>query len=66
LIRDVADRGVLMLCDPRLLSKSYGKVFLNSLPALPRTRNCDDVAAFFDAPVRDDVAIGDVTAGAPT
>ncbi|MEK7322035.1 MAG: ATP-dependent DNA helicase [Pseudomonadota bacterium] len=47
LIRDVDDRGVLMLCDPRLLSKSYGKVFLDSLPAMRRTRLLADVQDFF-------------------
>ncbi|MEO7431131.1 MAG: ATP-dependent DNA helicase [Dokdonella sp.] len=47
LIRDVHDRGVLMLCDPRLTSRGYGKLFLASLPPLPRTRDFADVAAFF-------------------
>ena len=47
LIRDVTDRGVLMLCDPRLLSKSYGRVFLDSLPPMPRTRKLERVQAFF-------------------
>ncbi|MGH8076772.1 MAG: ATP-dependent DNA helicase, partial [Lysobacter sp.] len=54
LIRSETDRGVLVLCDPRLLSKSYGNVFLNSLPPLPKTRNLEDVAAFFAAPVTGD------------
>ncbi len=49
LIRDVQDRGVLMLCDPRLLAKSYGKVFLASLPPMRRTREPKDVEAFFSA-----------------
>jgi ATP-dependent DNA helicase DinG len=47
LIRDVQDRGVLVLCDPRLRSKGYGKVFLASLPAMPRTRALADVQHFF-------------------
>ena len=47
LIRSESDRGVLVLCDPRITSKSYGKVFLDSLPPLPKTRSVDDVAAFF-------------------
>ncbi len=47
LIRDVQDRGVLMLCDPRLLSKSYGRVFLDSLPPMMRTRKLEDVQRFF-------------------
>ena len=47
LIRDEHDHGVLMLCDPRVLSKSYGKVFLRSLPPLPVTREHAEVEAFF-------------------
>ncbi|MFC5569814.1 ATP-dependent DNA helicase [Lysobacter yangpyeongensis] len=47
LIRSESDRGVLVLCDPRITSKTYGKVFLDSLPPLPRTRLIEDVAAFF-------------------
>ncbi len=49
LIRSESDRGVLVLCDPRLLGKSYGRIFLDSLPPLPRSRRIDDVAAFFAA-----------------
>lgn len=47
LIRDGSDRGVLMLCDPRLRSKSYGKTFLNSLPPMPVTQSLEAVQAFF-------------------
>ncbi len=47
LIRDVTDRGVLVLCDPRLLGKPYGRVFRNSLPPMPVTRSADAVRAFF-------------------
>ena len=47
LIRDVHDRGVLVLCDPRLTSRAYGKLFLASLPPLPRTRMLADVERFF-------------------
>ena len=50
LIRDVDDRGVLVLCDPRLLSKTYGRVFLDSLPPMPLTRRMEDVRAFFSRP----------------
>ena len=49
LIRDISDRGVLVVCDTRLVTKSYGKVFINSLPAMQRTREFDDVKAFFQA-----------------
>ncbi|MDD5034532.1 MAG: ATP-dependent DNA helicase [Methylococcaceae bacterium] len=47
LIRSSDDRGVLMLCDPRLVSKPYGKVFLDSLPPMKRTRMLERVEAFF-------------------
>jgi len=47
LIRDVGDRGVLVLCDPRLSSKGYGKVFIQSLPAMPITQELADVDRFF-------------------
>ena len=46
LIRDIHDRGVLVLCDPRLTSKGYGRQFLASLPPMPRTRSLDDVRRF--------------------
>lgn len=47
LIRDEQDRGVLMICDPRLISKSYGKRIWQSLPPFKRTRVLDEVIAFF-------------------
>jgi ATP-dependent DNA helicase DinG len=49
LIRSETDRGVLVLCDPRLTGKSYGRVFFDSLPPFARTREVADVAAFFGA-----------------
>ncbi len=49
LIRDVDDRGVLVLCDPRLLGKSYGRIFRASLPLMPVTQRLDEVRAFFSA-----------------
>jgi len=52
LIRDVHDRGVLVLCDPRLTTRAYGKLFLASLPPMPRTRELDDVQRFFAADAR--------------
>jgi ATP-dependent DNA helicase DinG len=47
LIRDAADRGVLVLGDHRLISKGYGRQFRRSLPPMPLTQAFDDVAAFF-------------------
>ena len=48
LIRTESDRGVLMLCDPRLVDKPYGKRIWQSLPPMRRTRELADVAAFFE------------------
>lgn len=47
LIRDVTDRGVLVLCDPRIRSRSYGEVFITSLPPMPITRDLGEVQQFF-------------------
>jgi len=47
LIRDEDDRGVLMICDPRLITKAYGKRIWQSLPPFKRTRVLSDVQAFF-------------------
>ncbi|MBP6216336.1 MAG: ATP-dependent DNA helicase [Luteimonas sp.] len=58
LIRTETDRGVLVLCDPRLTRKSYGQVFMDSLPPFPLTRDVGDVRAFFDAGVHDRDAPG--------
>jgi ATP-dependent DNA helicase DinG len=47
LIRDVGDRGVLVLCDPRLRTKSYGRKLRAALPPMPATERLADVRAFF-------------------
>lgn len=47
LIRDETDRGVLMICDPRLTTKSYGRKIWQSLPPMKRTRQLADVEQFF-------------------
>ncbi len=39
LIRDVNDRGMLVICDPRIRTKFYGKTFLRSLPDMGRTQD---------------------------
>ena len=56
LIRGAEDRGVLVVCDPRLLGRSYGHSFLASLPPMRRTRELDEVRA------RRDAALADVSA----
>ncbi|MDD3519351.1 MAG: ATP-dependent DNA helicase [Chromatiales bacterium] len=48
LIRDVDDCGVLAICDPRLTTKAYGRVFLQSLPPIPLVRRVDEVTAFLE------------------
>lgn len=58
LIRDAEDRGVLMLCDPRLFNRSYGKSFLANLPEMRITRSIEEVRVFFRA---DDAAAGSGT-----
>lgn len=47
LIRDETDRGVLMICDPRLITKPYGKRVWRSLPPMKRTRELNVVLDFF-------------------
>src|SRR5882672_277266 len=47
LIRDENDRGVLMICDPRLITKHYGKRIWRSLPPMRRTRDAAEVLAFY-------------------
>jgi len=46
LIRDQTDKGVLVLCDPRLIANAYGKRFLRSLPPMRRTREQKTVIEF--------------------
>ncbi len=50
LIRDESDRGVLMICDPRLISKPYGRRVWQSLPPMKRTRELAEVLSFFAPP----------------
>ncbi len=49
LIRDETDRGVLVLCDPRLGAKAYGRQILKSLPPMKLTRSLPEVEAFLAA-----------------
>ncbi len=47
LIRDSSDRGLLVLCDPRIKQKLYGRKFLESLPPMPRTDSMARIREFF-------------------
>jgi ATP-dependent DNA helicase DinG len=49
LIRNESDRGVLMICDPRLLSKPYGRRIWQSLPPFARTRELTSVQSFLQS-----------------
>ena len=49
LIRSRQDRGVLVLGDPRLGNKGYGRIFLRSLPTMPITQDADEASAFLTA-----------------
>jgi ATP-dependent DNA helicase DinG len=54
LIRDEADRGVLVICDPRLIAKPYGRRILASLPPMKLVRELDEAVRFLqrNRPVR--------------
>lgn len=49
LIRSETDRGVLMICDPRLIDKPYGRRIWQSLPPMRRTREQTEAEGFFGA-----------------
>jgi ATP-dependent DNA helicase DinG len=49
LIRGYDDYGVVMVCDPRLTSRGYGKLFLASLPPMPVLRSVAEAEAFLAA-----------------
>jgi len=50
LIRTETDRGVLMICDPRITDKPYGRRIWRALPPMRRTRELADAVAFFAVP----------------
>ncbi len=47
LIRDERDTGLLVVCDPRLINKPYGKIFIRSLPPMTKTQDLEVVKRFF-------------------
>jgi ATP-dependent DNA helicase DinG len=48
LIRGVDDEGVLVLCDPRVQTRHYGELFINTLPPMPITREIEEIRSFFE------------------
>jgi ATP-dependent DNA helicase DinG len=49
LLRDQSDYGVVVLCDPRITGKNYGRKFLESFEPMPKTSSVDEVMAFLRA-----------------
>ena len=49
LIRDFADRGLVVIGDPRLRTRRYGRVFLDSLPSMPIVEEHDQALEFVDS-----------------
>ena len=49
LLRDETDFGVIVLCDPRITSKSYGRMFLKSFEPMPSTARLEDVQSFLES-----------------
>jgi ATP-dependent DNA helicase DinG len=47
LIRSTTDRGILAVLDPRLRTKPYGRLFLQSLPPCRVTSRIDELAEMF-------------------
>jgi ATP-dependent DNA helicase DinG len=60
LIRDREDFGVVVLCDPRLRTRGYGRLFLSSLPPATVVTECDEAASF----LRRRLALAGVTVAA--
>ena len=54
LIRDATDKGVMMICDPRLTGKPYGRVFRESLPPMHPTRKLNEVQRFLERVLADE------------
>ncbi|MCF2906878.1 ATP-dependent DNA helicase [Pseudoalteromonas sp. DL2-H2.2] len=48
LIRDKKDKGVLIICDNRLVTRKYGETFIKSLPPMSRTRDLDKALSFLE------------------
>jgi ATP-dependent DNA helicase DinG len=53
LIRSAADRGILAVLDSRLVEKSYGRRFLDSLPPARRVHDVEEVARFLGVTKRE-------------
>lgn len=56
LVRDSRDHGILLICDSRLVTRPYGKTFMQSLPPMQRTRSLATARAFLAEHEKDDHA----------
>ncbi|ABQ55330.1 ATP dependent DNA helicase (DEAD box family) Rad3 [Legionella pneumophila str. Corby] len=59
LIRDITDKGILMIGDPRLTGREYGRTILASLPGLPKTRDEEKVLHFIKELALNDETVSD-------
>jgi ATP-dependent DNA helicase DinG len=68
LIRDFADRGLVVLGDSRLGTRAYGRLFLESLPPMPVLEEFDDAFVYAEtlAPGPGDSAPGSGNLAQPT
>lgn len=57
LIRDVNDKGVLIIADPRILARDYAHDIFVSLPSIPKTRDEQKVLAFIQEMALDEEVI---------
>ncbi len=57
LLRDASDRGVVVLCDPRVRGKRYGQTFLDCLQPMPATESVDEVERFLAVNERQGVLV---------
>lgn len=58
LIRSVSDKGVVVICDARIVGKQYGEIFINSLPDMRRTRDPKLVEQFLADIIPQNKSIG--------
>jgi ATP-dependent DNA helicase DinG len=54
LIRDFNDRGVLVICDPRIRTRSYGRIFMDSLPPMRQVDDPAEVERFLNDSITGD------------
>jgi ATP-dependent DNA helicase DinG len=66
LIRSEDDYGTVVICDPRMTGRGYGKVLLAALPAMTATQECEEALRFIRKHAPRDVAAGSASTRAAT